>query len=71
MNITVKVLPKPVLHPWTDGVNFITPKPDFEADAQAMLKQLEADNRNDTAEQDKEEKSKSEVDEESGITEGG
>ncbi|XP_033624396.1 poly [ADP-ribose] polymerase tankyrase-like [Asterias rubens] len=64
------VLPKPVLHAWTDGLNFPTQKPDFEADAQAMLKLLESENKDTTSEAE-DEKEKAVVNKMSGITEGG
>ena len=66
----MKVLPKPVLHAWTDGLNFPTQKPDFEADAQAMLKLLESENKDTTSEAE-DEKEKAVVNKMSGITEGG
>ncbi|XP_022105519.1 tankyrase-like protein [Acanthaster planci] len=64
------VKPKPVQRSWTDGITFPSPKPNFKADAEAMLKQLEAEWETDTAEET-EEKVPTPVDEASGMTEGG
>ncbi|XP_038075210.1 poly [ADP-ribose] polymerase tankyrase-like [Patiria miniata] len=65
------VIPKPLQHTWTDGLTFTSPKPDFKADSQAMLKQLEAEKKKDAAQDKEEDKILAKVDDGSGITEGG